>query len=119
MELTTPFRAMNWFKIQAPKDMVRLTWKESLIVWLRANLINAFSESSTISISQYELAFMVVETLPPKEDIPDAYSRMRFQAVFTAKGEKTKNDPTGHCENTCYFGDSVTWLTPWTNCKII
>lgn len=37
---------------------------------------------------------MAVETLPQKEDIPEAYSRMQFQVVFTAKGEKTKNDAT-------------------------
>lgn len=67
---------------------------KSLIIWPRANLIHTFSESSAISISQYELPFVAVETLPQKEDIPEAYSRMQFQVVFTAKGEKTKNDAT-------------------------
>lgn len=45
-----------WFDIHAPKDMVKVTLNHSgsLIIGFKVNLINAFSGSSTISISLYE-----------------------------------------------------------------
>ena len=46
---------MYCFHRHIPQDMLRVTTpSESLIIGLRANVISAFSGSSTTSISQYE-----------------------------------------------------------------
>lgn len=55
IEPSTLFGAMYCFHSHIPQDMLRVTApSRSLIIGLRANVISAFSGSSTTSISQYE-----------------------------------------------------------------
>lgn len=113
MELSTPFGAMYCFNIHTPKEghaQSHYSFRK-LNHQTRANLISAFSGSSTISISQYEYC-PAWQWEYPSQDIPDAYSRTLFQAVSTPTSGKTKNGTTNHCENTSWFRDSITWLTP-------